>query len=114
MSELQARDFHFAIIGSASIAFINDPIRELKALIPKTLFWIGMAIARVVHGYIVRKSIPARQNLTHIRTHKRSWVWICIHTRNRRVSAIQWIPVTRPPTTILALNTKQQFYYISR
>ena len=47
-------------------------------------------------------------------THKRLWVWICIHTRTRRVSAIQWIPVTRPPTTILALNTKQQFYYISK
>jgi hypothetical protein len=29
MSELQARDFHFAIIGLASIAFINDPIRDL-------------------------------------------------------------------------------------
>ena len=38
MSELQARDFHFAIIGSASIAFINDPIRELQALMPRTLF----------------------------------------------------------------------------
>jgi hypothetical protein len=75
---------------------------------------VEMAIGRVVHGYIVRKSIPAIQNSTHIRTHKRSWVWICIHTRTRRVSAIQWIPVTRPPTTILALNTKQQFYYISK
>jgi hypothetical protein len=42
MSELQARDFHFAIIGSASIAFINDPIRELKALMPRTLFWIHL------------------------------------------------------------------------
>jgi hypothetical protein len=42
MSELQARDFHFAIIGSASIAFINDPIRELKALMPRTLFWIPL------------------------------------------------------------------------
>jgi hypothetical protein len=40
MSELQARDFYFAIIGSASIAFINDPIRELKTLMPRTLFWI--------------------------------------------------------------------------
>jgi hypothetical protein len=59
---------------------------------------------RVVHGYIVREFIPARQNSTHTRTHKR--------TRTRRVSAIQWIPVTRPPTIILALNTKQQFYYI--
>jgi hypothetical protein len=29
MSELQAREFHFAIIGLASIAFINDPVREL-------------------------------------------------------------------------------------
>jgi hypothetical protein len=56
-----------------------------------------MAIGRVVHGYIVRKSIPTRQNSTHTHTHKRSWVWICIHTRTRRVSAIQWIPVTRPP-----------------
>jgi hypothetical protein len=73
-----------------------------------------MAIGRVVHGYIVRESIPARQNSTHNRTHKRSWVWIYIHTRTRRVSAIQWIPVTRPPTTILALNTKQQIYYISK
>jgi hypothetical protein len=71
-----------------------------------------MAIGRVVHGYIVRESIPARQNSTLTCTHKRSWVWICIHTRTRRVSTIQWIPVTRPPTTILALNTKQQFYYI--
>jgi hypothetical protein len=42
MSELQARDFHFAIIGSASIAFINDPIRELQALMPRTLFWIPL------------------------------------------------------------------------
>jgi hypothetical protein len=75
---------------------------------------LGMAIGRLVHGYIVRESIPARQNSTHTRTHKRSWVWICIHTRTRWVSAIQWIPVTRPPTTILALNTKQQFYYISK
>jgi hypothetical protein len=75
---------------------------------------IGMAIGRVVHEYIVRKSIPTRQNSTHTRTHKRSWVWICIHTRTRRVSVIQWIPVTRPPTTILGLNTKHQFYYISK
>jgi hypothetical protein len=42
MSELQARDFHFAIIGSASIAFINDPIRKLQALMPRTLFWIPL------------------------------------------------------------------------
>ncbi len=42
MSELQAHDFHFAIIGSASIAFINDPIRELQALMPRTLFWIPL------------------------------------------------------------------------
>jgi hypothetical protein len=42
MSELQARDFHFVIIGSASIAFINDPIRELQALMPRTLFWIPL------------------------------------------------------------------------
>jgi hypothetical protein len=35
---------------------------------------LGMAIERVVHGYIVRESIPARQNSTHTRTHKRSWV----------------------------------------
>jgi hypothetical protein len=42
MSKLQARDFHFAIIGSASIAFINDPIRELQALMPRTLFWIPL------------------------------------------------------------------------
>jgi hypothetical protein len=75
---------------------------------------LGMAIGRVIHGYIVRESIPTRQNSTHTRTHKRSWVWICIHTRTRRVSAIQWIPITRSPTTILALNTKQQFYYISK
>jgi hypothetical protein len=71
---------------------------------------VGMVIGRVVHGYIVRESIPARQNSTHIR----SWVWICIHTRTHRVFAIQWIPVTHPLTTILALNTKQQFYYISK
>jgi hypothetical protein len=42
MSDLQARDFYFAIIGSASIAFINDPIRELQALMPMTLFWIPL------------------------------------------------------------------------
>jgi len=42
MSELQARDFHFAIIGSASIAFIIDPIRELQTLMPRTLFWIPL------------------------------------------------------------------------
>jgi hypothetical protein len=42
MSELQARDFDFAIIGSTSIAFINDPIRELQALIPRILFWIPL------------------------------------------------------------------------
>jgi hypothetical protein len=42
MSELQARDFYFAIIGSASIAFINDTIRELQALMPRTLFWIPL------------------------------------------------------------------------
>jgi hypothetical protein len=75
---------------------------------------LGMAIGRVVHGYIVRESIPARQNLTHTRTHKRSWIWVCIHTHTRRVYAIQWIPITRPPTTILAYNTKQQFYHISK
>jgi hypothetical protein len=46
MSELQARDFYFAIIGSASIAFINDPIRELKALMPRTLFLDPFAIYR--------------------------------------------------------------------
>jgi hypothetical protein len=39
---LQARDFHFAIIGSASIAFINDPIRELQTLMHRTLFWIPL------------------------------------------------------------------------
>jgi hypothetical protein len=75
---------------------------------------VGMPIGRVVHEYIVHESISVRQNATHICTHKRSWVWICIHIRTRRVSAIQWIPVTRPPTTILALHTKQQFYYISK
>jgi hypothetical protein len=42
MSELQARDFHVAIIGSASIAFINDQIRELQALMPRALFWIPL------------------------------------------------------------------------
>jgi hypothetical protein len=66
------------------------------------------------HGYIVRESIPARQNLIYIRTHKRSWVWICIHTRTHRVSAIRWIPVTHPHITILVYNTKQQFYHISK
>jgi hypothetical protein len=35
---------------------------------------LGMAIGRVVHGYIVRESMPVRQNSTHTRTHKRSWV----------------------------------------
>jgi hypothetical protein len=76
--------------------------------------YLGMAIERVVHRYIVPESIPVRQNSTHTRTHKRSWVWVCIHTRTHRVSAIQWILVTRPPTTILAFNTKQQFYHISK
>jgi hypothetical protein len=42
MSKLQARDFHFAIIGSVSIAFIIDPIRELQALMPRNLFWIPL------------------------------------------------------------------------
>jgi hypothetical protein len=42
MFELQARDFHFVILDSASLAFINDPIRELKALVPRTLFWIRL------------------------------------------------------------------------
>jgi hypothetical protein len=70
--------------------------------IVEKIWWVlGMAIGRVVHRYIVRESIPARQNSTHTRTHKRSWVWICIHSRTRRVSAIQWISVTRPPTTRL-------------
>jgi hypothetical protein len=54
MSKLQARDFHIAILGSASIAFINDPIRELKALIPRTLFWIRLQSkeARYVSTYL--------------------------------------------------------------
>jgi DNA-binding GntR family transcriptional regulator len=42
MSELQAHDFHFAIIGSASIAFINELIRELQALMPRALFWMPL------------------------------------------------------------------------
>jgi hypothetical protein len=42
MSELQSRDFHFVIIGSASITFTIDPIRELQALMPRTLFWIPL------------------------------------------------------------------------
>jgi hypothetical protein len=42
MFELQARDFHFAILGSTSIAFINDPIRELQVRMPNTLYWIQM------------------------------------------------------------------------
>jgi hypothetical protein len=42
MSELQARDFHFVILDSTSIAFINDPIRELQVLMPNTLYWIQM------------------------------------------------------------------------
>jgi hypothetical protein len=46
MSEFQARDFHFAIIGSTSIAFIIDPIRELQALMPRTLFMDPFAIYR--------------------------------------------------------------------
>jgi hypothetical protein len=54
MSEFQARDFHFAIIGSASIAFIIDPIRELQALMPRTLFWIPL------------QSIEARYVSTHL------------------------------------------------
>jgi hypothetical protein len=42
MSKLQARDFHFVIFGSALIAFINDPIRELKVLVPRILSWIHL------------------------------------------------------------------------
>jgi hypothetical protein len=42
MFERQARNFHFAILGSVLIAFISDPIRELKALMPMTLFWIRL------------------------------------------------------------------------
>jgi hypothetical protein len=42
MLELQAHDFHFAILGSTSIAFISDSIRELQALMPRTLYWIQM------------------------------------------------------------------------
>jgi hypothetical protein len=45
-AELHARDFHFAIHVSASIAFINDPIRELRALMPRTLFLDPFAILR--------------------------------------------------------------------
>jgi hypothetical protein len=48
MCELQARDFHFAILGSASIASINDPIRELKALMPRTLFMIHLQSKEVI------------------------------------------------------------------
>jgi hypothetical protein len=46
MSKLQARDFHFAILGSASIAFINDPIREIQALMPRTLLLDPFVIYR--------------------------------------------------------------------
>jgi hypothetical protein len=42
MSKLQARDFNFAIISLDSIAFIIDSIRELQALIHRTLFWIPL------------------------------------------------------------------------
>jgi hypothetical protein len=73
-----------------------------------------MAIGRVVHGYIVRESIPVIQNSTLTRTYKCSWVWICIHTRTRRVSAIRRIPGTRSPTKFFAFNIKQQFYHISK
>jgi hypothetical protein len=54
MFELQARDFHFTIIGSVSIAFINDPMRELQALMPRTLFWIRLQSreARYVSTYL--------------------------------------------------------------
>jgi hypothetical protein len=44
MSELQARDFHFVILGSTVIAFIDDPIRELHALVPRNLYWIHMQL----------------------------------------------------------------------
>jgi hypothetical protein len=54
MSKLQARDLHFEIIGSASIAFIIDPIRELQTLMPRTLFWIPLQSreARLVLTYL--------------------------------------------------------------
>jgi hypothetical protein len=42
------------------------------------------------------------------------FVGMDIHTHTRRVSAIRWIPVIRPLTTILAFNTKQLFYHISK
>jgi hypothetical protein len=120
-----------ALLGTALFSTISNrvvPCRVVPALVPNQrlrhytivpnrvvlALYVGMAIGRVVHGYIVRESISVRQNSTHTRTHKRSWVWVCIHTRTRRVSAIQWIPVTRAPTTILAFNTKQQFYHISK
>jgi hypothetical protein len=41
-SDKRAHDFHFVIIGLASIAFIIDPIRELQTLMSRTLFWIPL------------------------------------------------------------------------
>jgi hypothetical protein len=75
---------------------------------------LGMAIGWVVRRYIVCEFIPATQNSTHTRTHKRSWVWISTHTRTRRIFAIRRIPITRPSTTILPFNIKQQFYRVSK
>ena len=57
-------------IGAAA-AHALGPYHEFQ-------FRVGMAIGWVVHRYIVRESIPARQNSTHTRTHKRSWVWIWV------------------------------------
>jgi hypothetical protein len=87
---------------------------QIQRHLPSCRSLVGMAIGWVVCRYIVRESILARQNSTYTRTHKRSWVWIPTHTRTRRVFAIRRIPVTHPPTTILAFNIKQQFYHISK
>jgi hypothetical protein len=104
--------------GGITLSATMEHNYDLRSRGPVTLgpevLDIGMAIGWVVRGYIVRESIPARQNSTHTRTHKRSWVWISTHTRTCWVSVIQQIPVIRPPTTILAFNIKQRFYHISK
>jgi hypothetical protein len=79
MFELQARDFYFEIIGLASIAFINDSIKELRALMPRTLFWIRLQSreARYVSTHL---SPTFNNNLRHFAKMKDSLFRIPITT----------------------------------